>query len=99
MGRKGMSMAYVACEVAEGLRPSELTVAVKDLDGSTAFLRVERDFVRRIGGRTYLPVGIVYEDRASNAVLIELPHEADSGVNRVWVAADSVKLEREGAVA
>jgi hypothetical protein len=92
-------MAYVKCRVSEGLRPSEATVGVSDLDGSTAFLRVERYFLRQFGSEYYLPIGVVHEDRESGAFLIELPHEADSGVNRVWVPPDSVKFKSEGAVA
>jgi hypothetical protein len=91
-------MAYVLCDVQEGLRSTEATVAVRDLEGSTAFLRVDRSFVRQIGDRSYLPVGIIHVDR--DAVLIELPHEADSGVNRVWVAkTDLSPSPKEGAVA
>jgi hypothetical protein len=40
----------------------------------------------------YLPIGVVATDPdpAKKAVLIELPHEADSGVNRLWVPADNL---------
>ena len=44
-------------------------------------------------GRFYLTVGIVYWDPKTKAVLIELPHEADSGANRLWVwPADFLEL-------
>jgi hypothetical protein len=83
-------MAYVVCAVSDGLRPSEATVEVLDLEGFPERLRAPRDFVKMIENRWYLPVGIVYHDREQNRVLIELPHEADSGTNRLWVARDSV---------
>jgi len=76
-------MAYVACDLAEGLRPSEVTVSIKDLQGNSEFLRVERDFLAEFQGRIYLPIGVIY--REGKQVLIELPHEADSGTNRLWV--------------
>jgi hypothetical protein len=93
-------MAYVKCQVSEGLRPSEATVGVSGLDGSTAYLRVERYFLEQFGSDCYLPVGVVYQGKDEGGpILIELPHEADSGANRVWVAAENVRFEREGALA
>lgn len=40
----------------------------------------------------YLPIGVVAidPDPAKKAVLIELPHETDSGVNRLWVRAEHI---------
>lgn len=77
-------MAQVLCEVSEGLRDSERTVAVKDIYGHRQFLRVENEFLTREKGKHYLPVGIVHLTR-QNQALIELPHEADSGAHRLWV--------------
>jgi hypothetical protein len=86
---------YVRCEVAPGLRPSERTVAVKNFQGRRVHLRVENDFLKVVDGTSYLPVGIVYTDPETKAVLIELPHEADSGINRLWVKPEDV-LEASG---
>src|SRR5438128_2243913 len=85
-------MAYVRCTVEEGLRPSEASVGVEGLEGRCEHLRVERHYVRSFDGHDWLPIGIVYRDKSngSERVLIELPHEADSGANRVWVEASRV---------
>jgi hypothetical protein len=81
-------MGYVECVVSEGLRESEATVAVESLEGENVFLRVEKDFLKG----SSLPVGVVHVDAESKRALIELPHEADSGLNRVWVPMERVKL-------
>jgi hypothetical protein len=86
-------MPYVLCDIDEGLRPSEVTVEVRDVDDRPEFLRVDRDFVDCFDNQYYLPIGIVYRDRENgkNLVLIELPHEADSGTNRLWVPTSSIR--------
>jgi len=38
-------MAEVRCEISNGLRASEATVAVADVHNRRQFLRVERDFL------------------------------------------------------
>lgn len=83
-------MPYVLCSVGDGLRPSEVTVEVRDIDERPEFLRVHKDFVKSIDGRFFLPIGVVHHDREKNLSLIELPHEADSGANRLWVSAASL---------
>ena len=37
------------------------------------------------GARHYLPIGIVGLDDAKGLTLIELPHESDAGISRLWV--------------
>jgi hypothetical protein len=80
-------MALVVCDqVSSGLRESERSVAVKDVYGRRQFLRVEADFLTPgQGGRQYITVGVVHVDPRTKVVLIELPHESDAGVNRLWV--------------
>jgi hypothetical protein len=80
-------MTLVVCdEVGPGMRPSERTVAVKDVYGRREFLRADEDFLTAgKDGRYYITVGVVHVDPKSKAVLIELPHEAYSGANRLWV--------------
>jgi hypothetical protein len=91
-------MAAVLCEVSRGLRDSEATVGVPDVQGHRQFLRVEKRFLLYLGERAYLPIGIVYRDETHNRVLIELPHEADSGASRLWVPAANVsQLKRDEA--
>ena len=41
-------------------------------------------------GGTRLPVGIVHVDPKTKLVLIELPHEAETGANRLWVSQDQL---------
>lgn len=80
-------MALIVCaEVSPGLRDSERTVAVKDVKGRSQYLRVDKDFLTPAKeGKFYITVGIARVDPRSNTVVIELPHEADSGANRLWV--------------
>jgi len=88
-------MAYVLCNITDGLRPSEVTVEVRDVDGRPEFLRVHREFVKNINDRWRLPIGIVYHDRAKDQFWIELPHEADSGINRLWAASTNILEPRQ----
>jgi hypothetical protein len=91
-------MAQLVCEISPGLRDSEKTVAVRDVFGRAQFLRVESGFLAATADRWYLPVGIVGIDHAQKLALVELPHEADSGVNRLWVRLSELR-EMNGAVA
>lgn len=79
-------MAQVRCDnVSEGLRASEAVVSFRDFKGRRHFIRVERDFLSEEGVETFLPVGIVHVDLSTKLVLVELPHEAETGANRLWV--------------
>lgn len=83
-------MEFVLCAtVRNGLRDSEATVAVADIQGGKQYLRVERAFLHEERGEHYLPIGVV--GRTSDKALIELPHEADSGANRMWVDPNKLK--------
>ena len=84
-------MAKLRCESAsEGLRASEALAIFRDYQGRRHFLRVERDFLSEEDGRYYLPVGVVHVDPRTNMVLIELPHEAETGANRLWVTQEQL---------
>jgi hypothetical protein len=85
-------MALVVCDqVSPGLRASERSVAIKDVYRHRQFLRVEADFLTPgKGGKQYITVGVVHVDPRTKAVLIELPHESDAGVNRLWVRAEDL---------
>ena len=86
-------MAKIRCEnVENGLRSSEALASILDLNGKTHFIRVERDYLYSEGSTAYyLPVGVVGRDIKANAVLIELPHEAETGANRLWVKQSLVE--------
>lgn len=84
-------MAQIRCErVSEGLRASEALAVFRDHGGRRHFLRVERAFLSQIGDQSYLPVGVVGVDPRTRLVLIELPHEAETGANRLWVKEEQL---------
>jgi hypothetical protein len=84
-------MARVRCEgVSEGLRASEALASLRDYRNRRHFIRVERDFLSRQGSTYYLPIGVVHVDPKTKVVLIELPHEAETGANRLWVTPDQL---------
>ena len=84
-------MAKLRCEnVSDGLRDSEAIVRLRDYHQRQHFVRVERDFLSRKGNVVFLPVGVVHADPKTKAVLIELPHEAETGANRLWVTPDQL---------
>ena len=89
-------MAQILCEVSPGLRETERTAAVRDVYNRKHFLRVEVGFLSREGDRWYLPIGVVGIDDSKGLALIELPHESDSGTNRLWTRVTELK-DRVGA--
>jgi hypothetical protein len=79
-------MPGVLCErIGPGMRPSERAVTVRDVRGHRETILVENDFLAVRDDRTYLPVGVVFIDRDRDTVLVEFPHEAITGGNRLWV--------------
>jgi hypothetical protein len=89
--REGTSMIKILCEqVSRGLREADAILALRDFQGRRHFLQIEKDFLFRRDGKTYLPVGFVHRDAPTGAFLIELPHEAETGVHRLWVSAEKV---------
>ncbi len=84
-------MSLLACgQMMAGWRPTQRTVAVRDIHGRRAFLRVEEGFLTPEAGRFWLPISKVYEDWDRKIVLVELPQEAESGVNRLGVPVTSL---------
>jgi hypothetical protein len=84
-------MSKVRCEsVSEGLRASEALVTLRDYHAKRHSIRVEKDFLSEKRGAFYLPIGVVHFDPKTKAVLIELPHEAETGANRLWVKAEQL---------
>jgi hypothetical protein len=84
-------MAQVRCEVGPGLRDGETTAVVKDVLNRRHHLRVDAGYISSEGGNSYLPIGIVGIDAAKQLALIELPHESDSGISRLWVRQADLK--------
>ena len=56
---------------------------------------VNRRSTNKQAAYPFLPIGIVYHDRDKNLFLIELPHEADSGTNRLWAGSASILQPRQ----
>jgi hypothetical protein len=84
-------MNKIRCDsVVEGLRASEALAIFRDYQGRKHYLRVERDFLSVEGGSAFLPVGVVHVDLRTKLVLIELPHEAETGANRLWVKQEQL---------
>jgi hypothetical protein len=84
-------MAKIHCAaVSAGLRPSEVVASFVDFHGRRHFIRVERDFLDEGPSGSFLPVGVVHVDPKTKAVLVELPHEAETGANRLWIRPEEL---------
>jgi len=75
----------VECEATPSSLYETEVVGVPDETDNRHFLRVARGTVHRSENRAYLPVGIIDVDRRHGRVLVQLPYEADSGANRLWI--------------
>jgi hypothetical protein len=91
------TMASVTCEIVFD-DPDYKTVAVPARDRKE-FLQVPAGFVRTQQGKHYLSVNFVQRDRARGDILVQLPVEADSGANRIWVSKDNYQEQEAGGVA
>ena len=83
-------MALLACEATEGPRPGYKTIGVASVEGHLEYLSIEERFLVRRDEGYLLPVRLIGRDPRHNTALIQLPVEADSGANRVWVKRESV---------
>ena len=79
----------IRCEVSKGLLDTQITVCVRDVNGGRQYLQVTPTMVNRYDAQPYLPVGLIQVDHKGRRALIELPAEADSGANRMWVPFES----------
>jgi len=84
-------MIKILCEqVSPGLREADAILTFFDFYARRHFLQIEKDILVHRNGSSYLPVGFVHRDARTGAFLIEFPHEAETGVNRIWVNAEKV---------
>lgn len=81
-------MALLTCEVTEGPRPGYKTIGIASIEGRTEYLAIEDRFLVPRNGSYLLPVRLIGRDRRYQTALVQLPVEADSGANRVWVKGD-----------
>jgi hypothetical protein len=86
-------LPQVRCEISEGLTETDQTVCIRDIDGREQYIHVLPSMVNWVSDQPYLPVGIVQVDPRRRRVLIELPIEADSGTNRMWMPFDAFLIE------
>jgi hypothetical protein len=88
----------VECAVSASDKfPDTEIVGVQDAAGKSQFLRVSKGFVVRDEDKHFLPIGIVDVDFPNKQALIELPSEADSGLNRMWIPFGRFRQENNGA--
>ncbi|WP_169979920.1 hypothetical protein [Tautonia rosea] len=103
MAAEALYYPEVRCKVIPGgLLPDGVAARVQDISGRSQFVQVTPALINEYGDDQFLSVGIVEIDRRQRRVLIELPAEADSGANRMWVAFESLRHEvakDSGAVA
>jgi hypothetical protein len=82
---KEYAMTMVRCEITEGPREGYKTVGVPSAAGHMEYLAIEERFLVKDNGAYLLPVDVVGKDPRYGTLLVQLPFEADSGANRVWV--------------
>lgn len=78
-------MELIKCDVTDGPRPGTKSIAVASVEGHSEFLSIEERFLVARRGELLLPVRLIGRDKNYGTVLVQLPVEADSGANRVWV--------------
>jgi hypothetical protein len=83
----------VRCTIEDGIRDGDFTVKITDVNNKSQYIHVPQGMINQEGEIFYLPVGLVEIDRRERRVLIELPTEADSGANRMWVRFDALRQE------
>jgi hypothetical protein len=90
-------MLYLECEVRKpaGLRENDVVAVIHDHLGDREQIEVEGTFLVRRHGRHFLPVWAVAQDPVNKRVEVELPQEAVSGTNRIWVRAEQVFYQQE----
>src|SRR5437667_537839 len=88
--KEDFSMNAIRCDVSEGPRQGYKVVGVSSVEGYTEYLTIEERFLVHRDGEFYLPVQVVGNDAQHGTALIQLPYEADSGANRIWVEEDAL---------
>lgn len=83
-------MPQLRCEVAEGLRPAEATITVRDHAGKPEHFPLDRGMVSGAGDRATISVFPVVRSDDGRLVSVQLPVEADSGTWRIWVRAEDL---------
>lgn len=85
-------MPLLKCEVTEGPRPGYKAIGVASIEGRNEYFSIEERCLVRQGNEYLLPVWLIGRDPRYQTALVQLPVEADSGANRVWVKGDSLTV-------
>ena len=86
-------MALLHCHIEEGPRQGFKTIGVASVEGHSEYLTIEEKFLVKRGEDRLLAVKIIGKDPQQKIVLVQLPYEADSGANRVWVKSEALFTE------
>ena len=86
-------------ELSDGARPGWKTVGVASVEGHTEYLSIEERFLVPRPEGPMLAVRLVARDPVQKTSLVQLPTEADSGANRVWVWNDALIDSHSEAIA
>lgn len=86
---------HIKCEISPGIREDMVVAKVVDINNRPDYLEVSKSQITTENGQPYLAVGFVEVDRQTKKVLIEFPHEADSGRNRIWAPFSAFRQMKE----
>jgi hypothetical protein len=93
-------MLYLECAVKtpSALGENRVVAEIHDRSGQVEQVIVKNTYLTCRSGRTFLPVWFISQDHDSGLVQVELPEEAASGVNRIWINGTDafVTEENEG---
>jgi hypothetical protein len=78
-------MALLKCEIEDGPRAGFKSVGIPTVEGHVENLTIEERFLITRDQIQYLPVLLMGKDKNYDTCLVQLPLEADSGANRIWV--------------
>lgn len=78
-------MKLIRCTVTEGPRSGFKAIEVPSAEGYGEHFSIEVRFLKQEGDEFLLPVRVVGWDSVQKLSLIQLPVEADSGANRMWI--------------
>ncbi len=91
-------MKLVTCEVSKGARDGFKTVGVQSVEGFIEYFSIEERFLFNENGEYLLPARVISTDSRYKTSLIQLPVEADSGANRVWISGNLIQ-EKDKVIA
>lgn len=85
-----MTMVYLPCTVAPGLRPQEAGISIYSSTGEQEHFPLDRGMLHRIGDQDILPTYLQYIDWDKRIALVALPVETDSGTHSMFLPLDDL---------